>query len=265
VDTQALCEKVIVVVGGTSGLGLAGAKAIARAGGRYVSVGLDDQHAGFAKEGLVGDGRIVLGDAALPETVDEAIALAVAEWGRLDGLYHVAGGSGRRAGDGALHEVSDQGWDYTIRLNLTSQFYSNRAAVRQFLKQGAGGVVLNMGSVLGWSPSPKYFSTFAYAAAKSAILGMTRSAAACYAADNIRFNVVAPGLVETPMARRAVDDPKIMWFAKHKQPLDGGRMGQPGDLDGAVVYLLSDASRFVTGQVLGIDGGWDVTEGQYPE
>jgi NAD(P)-dependent dehydrogenase (short-subunit alcohol dehydrogenase family) len=149
-------------------------------------------------------------------------------------------------------------------------FISNRAAVRQFLKQKSearsqkpeGGVVLNMGSVLGWAPSAKYFSTFAYAAAKSAIVGMTKSAAACYAGENIRFNVVAPGLVETPMARRAVGDPEIMSFVRSKQPLDGGRIGRADDLDGAVVYLLSDQARFVTGQVLAVDGGWCVSEGE---
>jgi len=145
-------------------------------------------------------------------------------------------------------------------------FLSNRAAVRAFLKKkGQGGVVLNMGSVLASSPSPKFFATFAYSAAKSAVVGMTRSAAAYYAGENIRFNVVAPGLVDTPMARRAAGDEAIMDFVRTKQRLDGGRIGRGDDLDGAVVYLLSDGARFVTGQVLGVDGGWGVSEGQYPE
>ncbi len=265
VETQLLRDKTIVVVGGTSGLGLSAAKAIIAAGGNVVAVGLSDDNATTARNLLGSNSQIMTGDACNPDTADKAIETAVDKWGKLDGLYHVAGGSGRRAGDGPLHEVSDEGWDYTIQLNLTSQFYSNRAAVRQFLKQGSGGVVLNMGSVLGWPPSPRYFSTFAYAAAKSAIIGMTKAAASYYAASNIRFNVIAPGLVETPMAQRAVTDEQIMWFIKNKQPLDGGRIGQPGDLDGAVVYLLSDQARFVTGQVLAVDGGWGVTEGQYPE
>lgn len=256
-----LRDKTIVVVGATSGLGLSASKAIIAAGGNVVAVGLDDDGATAAGN----DAQIVKGDACKPDTAERAIEAAIDKWGRLDALYHVAGGSGRRAGDGPLHEVSDEGWDFTIQLNLTSQFYSNRAAVRQFLKQGGGGVVLNMGSVLGWSPSPRYFSTFAYAAAKSAIIGMTRAAAASYARENIRFNVVAPGLVETPMSQRAAGDERIMWFIKNKQPLDGGRIGQVEDLNGAVVYLLSDQAKFVTGQVLAVDGGWGVTEGQYPE
>lgn len=255
----------IVVAGGTSGLGLAGAKAIVAAGAKLVAVGLENEHMQGARKELGTDARVLAGDLCQPQTIDSAIELAVSEFGRVDGLYHVAGGSGRRAGDGPLHEVTDEGWSHTIGLNLTSQFHSNRSAVRQFLKQKSGGVVLNMGSVLALSPSPKYFSTFAYAAAKSALIGMTKSAASYYAGKNIRFNVIAPGVVETPMSHRAQADPAIAWFIQHKQPLDGGRIGQPGDLDEAVVYLLSDQSKFITGQVLAIDGGWSVTEGQYPE
>jgi NAD(P)-dependent dehydrogenase (short-subunit alcohol dehydrogenase family) len=265
VKTELLHNKTIMVMGGTSGLGLSAAKAIIAAGGNIVAVGLNQESINTARNALGTDSIILAGDASVSDTAENAIQAAIENWGRLDGLYHVAGGSGRRAGDGPLHEVTDEGWDFTIQLNLTSQFYSNRAAVRQFLKQGDGGVVLNMGSVLGWSPSPKYFSTYTYAAAKSAIIGMTKAAASFYAAANIRFNVIAPGLVETPMAQRAVADEQIMSFIKHKQPLDHGRIGQPDDLDGAVVYLLSDQAKFVTGQVLAIDGGWSVTEGQYPE
>lgn len=256
--------RVIVVIGGTSGLGLSAAKALVAAGARVVAVGRDDQTSVAATD-EVGDGFLALtADATVAGTAEAAVDLAIESFGRFDGLYHVAGGSGRRMGDGPLHEVTDEGWNYTIRLNLTSMFLSNRAAVRQFLKQKSSGVVLNMGSMLATSPSPKYFGTFAYTAAKSAIVGMTRAAAAAYARDNLRFNVVAPALVDTPMARRAAGDEQIMSFVRSKQPLDGGRIGQPSDLDGAAVYLLSDAARFVTGQVLAVDGGWGVSEGQYP-
>ena len=102
-----------------------------------------------------------------------------------------------------MYKRQDNGWQITIDLNLTSLVYSNRAAVRQFLAQDSGGAILNMSSVLGFSPSPQHFSTHAYAAAKAAIVGLTQSCAAYYAPHGIRFNVVAPALVETPMARRA--------------------------------------------------------------
>jgi NAD(P)-dependent dehydrogenase (short-subunit alcohol dehydrogenase family) len=264
VESKPLHDRVIVVIGGTSGLGLSGAKALLAAGARVVAIGRD-QEVSVAAASAIGDGYAALtADATVSGTAETAIDLAIASFGRFDGLYHVAGGSGRQMGDGPLHEATDHGWDYTIRLNLTSMFLSNRAAVRQFLKQKSPGVVLNIGSVLATSPSPKYFGTFAYTAAKSAIVGMTRAAAAAYARDDIRFNVVAPALVDTPMAQRAAGDEQIMKFVQTKQPLDGGRIGQPSDLDGAVVYLMSDAARFVTGQVLAVDGGWGVSEGQYP-
>jgi NAD(P)-dependent dehydrogenase (short-subunit alcohol dehydrogenase family) len=257
-----LHDKVIVIIGGTSGLGLSGARALLAAGAQVVCLGRDDEHVEPARKALGDAAQVLPGDATLPATAQQAIDTAVSRFGRLDALYHVAGGSGRKMGDGPLHEVTDAGWEDTIRLNLTSLFLSNRAAVRQFLKQGSGGAVLNAGSVLASSPSPQYFATVAYSAAKSAIVGLTRSAAAYYAPHNIRFNVLGPGLIETPMSQRAVGDEKIAAFVRSKQPLDGGRVGVPTDLDAAVVFLLSDQAKFITGQVLAIDGGWSVSEGR---
>lgn len=254
-----LRDKVVVVVGGTSGLGLSAARACVAAGARVVVVGRDAAKADAALTELGADSRAVAGDAVQAETAERAVQTAVDAFGRLDGLYHVAGGSGRRLGDGPLDQISDEGWQYTVDLNLKSLFLSNRAAVRQFLQQGGGGSVLNMTSVLADHPSPRYFATHAYAATKAAAIGLTKAAAAYYAQQNIRFNALAPALVETPLAQRAVADAEIMQYVATKQPLDGGRIGQPADLDAAVVYFLSDQSRFVTGQVLAVDGGWSVT------
>jgi NAD(P)-dependent dehydrogenase (short-subunit alcohol dehydrogenase family) len=148
-------------------------------------------------------------------------------------------------------------------LNLTSLMLSNKAAVNYFRKNKQAGVILNMGSVLGYSPSPKYFTTHAYAAAKSAVIGFTRSIASYYATDNIRVNVIAPALIETPSSQRAVNNEAISRYVSSKQPLDGGRAGMPQDTDGLAVFLLSDHSKFITGQVIAVDGGWDITDGQY--
>lgn len=253
--------KVVVIVGGTSGLGLSGLRACLGAGARVVAVGPASSATPDLEAELGARVRFVQGDAREPGTARLAVGRAAAEFGRFDALYHVAGGSGRSFGDGPLHELSDAGWEETLRLNLTSVFFSNRAAVEQLLKQGTPGSILNMGSVTAFSPSPRFFGTHAYAAAKAAIEGFTESAAATYAPRGIRLNVLAPGLTDTPMSRRAMMDPRILEFVRTKQPLDGGRPGQPTDLDGAVVFFLSDASRFVTGQVLAVDGGWSVTEG----
>ena len=248
-------------MGGTTGMGLAAAQAMANEGANLVLVGRNPESGAMALAQIGSTARLFTGDASDPATAEAAVALAVSEFGQLDGLYHVAGGSGRKWGDGPLHEITDEGWQKTIDLNLTSLMNSNRAAVKQLLAQGKGGSILNMGSVLGFSPSPDYFSTHAYAATKAAAIGLTKSCAAYYAKNNIRFNLLAPALVETPMAQRAAQDDEILGFIRHKQPLDGGRIGKSSDLDEAAIYFLSNGSSFVTGQVLAIDGGWSVSEG----
>jgi NAD(P)-dependent dehydrogenase (short-subunit alcohol dehydrogenase family) len=254
--------KCIVVIGGTTGLGLSAARACIGEGARVVVVGRNPESVATALSDLGSAARGLGGDAIQEETAPQAIQLCRDAFGGFDGLYHVAGGSGRRFGDGPLHEITGEGIDYTLDLNLKSLLLSNRAAVRAFLEQGRGGSILNMASVLGYSPSPRFFSTHVYAAAKAAIIGFTKAAASYYAPEDIRLNVIAPALVETPMALRASSDEAIQAFIKTKQPLDGGRVGSPADLDAAAVYFLSDGSRFCTGQVLAVDGGWTVSEGQ---
>lgn len=263
--SQRLAGKVVVIIGGTSGLGLSAACACVDAGAAVVAVGLPGEACDQAAQLLSSKGLVMPGDARDPETAPGAIQKAGETWGGFDALYHVAGGSGRSQGDGPLDAATDAGWEYTIDLNLKTVFFSNRAAVRQFLRQGSGGSILNLSSVLAYSPSPRYFATHAYATAKSAILGLTKAAAAYYADRGIRFNVIAPALVDTPMARRATSNEQIVRYVKSKQVLDGGRVGRPQDLDDAVIYFLSDESRFVTGQILAIDGGWSVSEGRADE
>ena len=253
--------KVVVIIGGTSGLGLSAAGACVASGARVVVTGRDAAKVRSVEQALGDAVRGVVGDAREPGAAEAAIEAGRTAWGRFDGLYHVAGGSGRRHGDGPLHALTDDGWARTLEWNLGSVFLSNRAAARALRESGHGGSVVNCGSVLGWSPSPRHFSTHAYAAAKAGIIGLTRAAAATYAPDSIRFNVVAPGLVATPMSARAQADEEIQGYIRGKQPLDGGRMGQPEDLDGVVTWLLSDAARFVTGQVIAVDGGWGVSDG----
>lgn len=184
-------------------------------------------------------------------------------FGSITGLFHVAGGSGRKWGDGPLDKISLEGWNKTMELNLTSLMLSNQALINYFLEHKKSGTILNMGSVLGYSPSPKYFTTHAYAAAKSAVIGFSKSIAAYYAGNNIRINVIAPSLFMTPMAQRAVNDDQIMEFLRTKQPLDGGRPGFSEDINTAVLMFLHPDSKFITGQVLAVDGGWTISEGQY--
>lgn len=261
--TIELIGKVIVIIGGTTGIGGSAAKACVKAGAKVVVVGRSEESCKSIATELGENGITLAADATAPDTADKAIDLALESFGGFHGLYHVAGGSGRKFGDGPLHEITDEGWEKTLNWNLTSLFQSNRAAARRFLELGTGGSVLNLGSVLGYSPSSKYFASHAYAASKAAIIGFTKSVAAYYADKNIRFNVLAPALVETPMAQRVAEDDTIQKFIATKQPLDGGRIGRPSDLDQAAIYFLSDSSRFTTGQILSVDGGWSVSEGQY--
>ena len=239
----------ILLVGGTAGIGLSAARACLREGSNLTVVGRPDEYLKHAISELGPKCRILTSDAADPAAAEQAVAEAITAFGQLDGVFLVAGGSGRRFGDGPLDEVTNEGWDYTVNANLTSLFYTNRAVVQHFVKAGRGGSVLNISSVLAFSPSPSHFATHAYAAAKAGVIGLTKACASYYAAQNIRFNVLAPSLVNTPASSRAE-------FLQKKQPLDGGRIGQPEDLDGAILYFLSSESRFVTGQVLAVDGGW---------
>lgn len=257
-----LKDKALVVIGGTTGMGLSACEAFIREGANVVAIGRNPDSVGKASSKLPG-ALIRAADATSENAAAQAIRLCVKQFGRFDGLYHVAGGSGRKFGDGPLHELTKEGWEYTFNLNLTSLMLSNQAAVKYFLEQKQSGSILNMGSVLGHSPSPQYFATHAYSAAKAAAIGFTRAIASYYAASDIRINLLAPALVETPMAQRAANDEKIISFIRSKQPLSGGRIGTPSDLDGAAVYFMSDYSKFTTGQVLSVDGGWDVSEGQY--
>jgi NAD(P)-dependent dehydrogenase (short-subunit alcohol dehydrogenase family) len=255
-------NKRLVLIGGTSGLGLSGARAFVEAGARVVVVGHLEEDVRKATEILGKSAYVLTGDAVDPSVSERAIAECVGRHGALDGLYHVAGGSGRKFGDGPLDQVTDEGWERTLQLNLTTVAWSNRAALRQFLRQGTGGSIVNLSSVVAYSPSSAHFATHAYAAAKAAIIGLSRSLASTYASRNIRVNVIAPALTDTPMAQRAARDPAIQSFIKTKQPLDGGRIAVPEDIDGVAVFLMSEASKFMTGQVIGVDGGWSVSEGQ---
>lgn len=203
------------------------------------------------------------GDLANPKVGPAAIAKCVNKLGRIDGLYNVAGISARKFGDGPLHECTEEGWRAVMEINVASQYRMCREALRVMLAQkphpenGQRGVILNMASILGIHPESKHFSAIGYAAGKGAIISMTRSAAAYYAKNKIRLNVLAPALVRTPMSARASEDRKILRFIASKQPLEGGVIPVE-DAAEASVFLLTDASRSITGEVLKVDAGWSL-------
>src|SRR5262249_16815391 len=218
--SQRLADRRCLIVGGTSGIGRAAALRFLEEGAAVVVAGIDPQEGEKVEADLkqVGPVRYVPCDATRPYDAENAVREAVQALGGLDVLFHTAGGSGRKHGDGALHDCSDHRWRATLDLNLTSTFLTNRAAVRQFLAQNQaggkrkapeGGVILNTATMLASDPAPHHFDTIAYTAAKGGVIALSRQAAARYAADGIRVNVLAPGLVDTPMAARAVNDPAV--------------------------------------------------------
>jgi len=253
-----------ILVTGSTGIAAAAARGLVDEGANVFVTSRTADHVDNLVESLAVRAAGQAADLAQEDAVQSVVAACVARFGRLDGVYNVAGISGRRFGDGPLHEVTLEGWQTVLDNNITSQMLVGRAAIRQMLSQepadnGQRGVILNMSSVLARHPSSKFFSTHAYAASKGAIESLSRAAAAYYATHAIRINVIAPALVATPMSARAQGDAQIMDFVARKQALVGGAL-TPDDLTGTALYLLSDDSRAVTGQVVDVDGGWSLTD-----
>ncbi len=198
-----------------------------------------------------------VGDLSIPSEAEKAVARCITELGPIDALFNVAGGSGRRFGDGPLHLISDQGWERTFDINLKTMFLVSRSVLRRMVPRRSGAI-LNMATVTAYSPEPKNFATHAYAAAKGAAIAMTKSMAAYYAPYRIRVNAIAPGLVKTPMSLRAQTDATILEQMRQKQPLCGSLL-EPDEVARAAVFLLGPSANMITGQVLGVDGGWEVS------
>ncbi len=211
-----------------------------------------DLHPAAIPVGVNASGVDVTCSAAVQAGFDALLQGTTSTGEPLRAVVNAVGGSGRAAGDGPVDACSESGWDYTIDLNLRSVFLVCRSAIGAM--RPAGGSIVNVSSVLGLGGHP-LFETHAYAAAKAGVIGLSRAMAASYAPEGIRVNVICPGLIETPMTARAQADPRIRAALPDLQPLTGS-MGRPQDVADAAVYLVSEESRFVTGIVLPVDGGW---------
>jgi NAD(P)-dependent dehydrogenase (short-subunit alcohol dehydrogenase family) len=248
--------KVAIVTGAGRGIGRGCAGALAREGARVVVAnrGAEDGEEtarGIRESG--GEASFVQVDVSVPEQVEAMVGRAVEAYGRLDVLVSNAGIGGRRFGDGPVHECTVEAWDHVLDVNLRGTFLSCKYAIPEMLKAG-GGSIVTVSSVLGLVGTQGLFDTHAYATSKAGIIGLTRTIAAHYARERIRANVLAPGLVDTGMARRTRSDEELLKQVAFWQPL--GPIGEVDDVAEACVYLASDEAKFVTGAVLPIDGGW---------
>jgi len=248
--------KVALVTGAGRGIGRGCAEALAREGAKVMVANRTAEDG----EGVVrtirdagGEAAFVAVDVSVPYQVQDMVRRAVGTYGRLDVLVSNAGIGGRRLGDGPVHECTVEAWDRVLEVNLRGTFLACKYAIPELVKAG-GGSVVTMSSVLGLVGTQGLFDTHAYATSKAGIIGLTRAIAAHYARHRVRANVLAPGLVDTVMARRTKSDEGLLERVAFWQPL--GPIGEVGDVAEACVYLASDEAKFVTGAVLPVDGGW---------
>ncbi len=245
-----LAQRAVLVTGGGSGIGRAAALALAREGAKVAISGRrraeGEETANLIRQAH-GEAMFVPADVTRAAEVEALVAKAVAAYGRLDGAFNNAGTSGETA---RTAECSEENWDRTIGVNLKGVWLCMKYELAQMLRQG-GGVIVNNASVaglVGLRGQP------AYSAAKGGVIQLTKTAALEYARMGIRINAVCPGFVATPMTEAyARDHPDFEPWIRKVEPV--GRLGTPEEVAAAVVWLFSEASSFVTGHALVVDGG----------
>ncbi len=248
-----LDERVALVAGGSGGIGVRLCGALAGVGARVAVVGRSEAGLQAAREAVeqAGSTAFVLpGDMTREEEADRVVAETVRDLGRLDVLVNAIGGG---AG-AALHPAEaypERDWDWIIDLNLTSAFLVSKAAARTMIEAGRGGRILNISSVRGQLGVHLGYS--AYVAAKAAMNGLTRQHATEWAKYGITVNAISPTFVRTPQVESLLADESFRQGLVQRIPL--GRIAETDDLVGAALFFCSDASSFVTGQILTLDGG----------
>jgi 3-oxoacyl-[acyl-carrier protein] reductase len=236
--------RVAFVTGGSRGIGLAVCEELARAGARVAVVARGEAGAVEAASSLPGAGHLGLGcDVTDAEAVRSAIARTEAELGGVEILVNNAG----ITRDNLLLRMTEEEWDAVLDANLKGAFHTTRAAARGMMKRRAG-VIVNMASVVGLTGNPGQAN---YSASKAGLLGFTKSVARELASRGIRCNAIAPGFIRTDMTAELSEE--VIAALRERIPL--GELGEPGDIAGMVRFLAGPAARYITGQVIAVDGG----------
>ena len=247
-DAFKLTGKVAIVTGSRTGLGQGMALGLAEAGADIV--GIDLNNLGETRRGVEETGRRFLGIEADLSKIDAIAGImdqAVREYGRVDILINNAGII-RRAD--AL-EFSEKDWDDVMNINIKTVFFFAQAAARQFVRQGSGGRIINVASMLSFQGGIRVPS---YTASKSGVMGVTRLLANEWARHGINVNAIAPGYMATDNTAPLRQDPKRS--EEILQRIPAGRWGMPADLKGIAVFLSSEASSYISGYTIAVDGGW---------
>jgi NAD(P)-dependent dehydrogenase (short-subunit alcohol dehydrogenase family) len=243
--------KVGLVTGGTSGIGRETAVLFGKAGVKVVVAGrreVEGEETIELVRAAGGDGLFVKADVSKASEVDGLIQKAVERFGRLDLAFNNAGIEGVLA---PIIRQSEEDFDRTIGINLKGVWLSLKYEIRQMLKQGGGGAIVNMASITGLVGA---VGAAAYSASKHGVIGLTKSAALENAKSGIRINAVCPGFTETPMADRIFRVGAVRKYILSCHPM--GRLGRPAEIAEAVVWMCSDRASFMTGQSLVLDGGF---------
>jgi NAD(P)-dependent dehydrogenase (short-subunit alcohol dehydrogenase family) len=240
-----MAGQTVLITGGAGGIGSELARRLVARGDSVVLFGRrPDPLEALAAE-LGEAAQAVPGDAGNSADLDRAVQAAVGGTGRLDGLAHCVGSIFLKP----LHLTTPDEFAQTLHVNVTTAFLACRAALGPMRAQNAGSIVLL--STVAARQGLNYHE--AISAAKAALEGLVRSAAVSYARANIRFNAVAPGLTDTPLAAPLLRNPASRAVSEAMHPL--GRLGGPADIAAAIAFLLGPESPWITGQVLGVDGG----------
>ena len=245
----ALTGKVVVITGGASGLGEYYTQAVTQVGADVMVVSSTEKNWDKIREFVQAQGRrlvLLKQDITQEGAADKVVETAMKEFGRIDGLINNAGMQRRHP----LDEFPDEDWRAVIDLNLNALYYLSHAVAKVMMKQRSGKII-NIGSMQSYRAG-KYI--FPYAASKHAVMGLTRAYADALAPYNVQVNGIAPGYIDTPMTKALQEDP--VRSVEIRDHIPAGRWGQPSELKGAMVFLCSKASDYMTGVMIPVDGGY---------